>query len=365
MPDERPAVTRLSTVLRELHAASEELLRTVDDPRPVAREDGHSVIHEQYYRLRQAVAAAESQMKRGVIYGLYDATSGAIRYIGQTTEPLAVRERAHSRANTLVGDRYITERWLQIAPLEAPHLFNDGERMERVPANRLNRLEQDEIYRYTWAGAALLNRSNARDEARAWQWKLNNGPYPYWGSIQDWREAVRTVPCYECPSLSDEPCVQRYGAALPKGANHLGRIAARVRLQWCADRADQIRTVAEDVIGDHEYAYLFQDAKEGSIGNRLKALYETVASTSDPLEIIEYRSEVFQILMRDLAKVEHSHGVREMRAAEAESYTWRSADLTRSGFGLESLVSDMCCAYAEISGISLGPTKHRDHGFLR
>ncbi|MGX1762546.1 hypothetical protein ACWIG5_37605 [Streptomyces lydicus] len=344
MGDSSTRKQRIRHLLEETNQAGAELLRLLDLPSKAQPGESWEAFNEQEALLREVVTKLRGELSYGFIYGLYDWSTLAIRYVGQTVSPLRIRLDQHTRSHSLVGDRIGGGRSLAIEALGHPHAHDRGPWLPSVAASQLTQLERYEIYRYTWAGAALLNKSNSRDDARAWQWYLESAYDGRWSSIHQWREEVRNMPCYECPAHGNESC-----AELQHGANHLGRIAAHVRRQWCHDRRKDIIEVAISVLGDPYYAQVLEDDEvwfhdwNGTEHIETGALQWAVSSGAP----VEAR---VQIAMRQLVRLEQQH-LRMLRRDKLPMW------LRPPEGELERLLNDMSVVYAEIGGIKLGATE--------
>ncbi|MFD3760478.1 hypothetical protein, partial [Streptomyces sp. NPDC058622] len=309
-----------------------------------------AAFREQKHRLREAVSQLKDELRYGFIYGLFDAYTHSIRYVGKTINRLEQRLDDHRRSHSAVGDRLATGRWLNIHPLEHPHALEEGPWLTPVLASELSRLERQEIYRYTWAGAALLNKSTNRDDGRAWQWYVDHVDDGRWSNIHQWRADVRRMPCYECTATADQPC-----AWLSHGANHLGRVAAHVRRRWCYDRREAIIEVARSVLDDPTYAPFL----ENSDSPLLDLAWDDVPhlhlgehwGSQLGLARVGREEACAQLAMRELARLEQQR-LCVLRGTHPGAAQWHHPQ-----GDLEWLLGDMHKAYADISGIRLGPTE--------
>ncbi|MFB0632863.1 hypothetical protein [Streptomyces sp. AB3(2024)] len=203
--------------------------------------------HEVESRLRKAMESLTAELRPGFLYGLFDQPSDAIRYIGETRQLPPQRLNGHAIARSPVGDRFVVNRNLFMTPLRkdlglAPAFE------PTIPSADLKALERDALYRYTLAGAHLLNKTNRPDGERIWGVARRQEHYPKGLDAGSWNELTRAVPCFTCPARQGEPCSEN---GKTWSVNHLTRSAAFARLDWVLRNTDEILAVGEKFVETH------------------------------------------------------------------------------------------------------------------
>lgn len=170
-------------------------------------------------RLQKAVRRIDVEMRRGVVYGLWDPDTYQLRYVGVTTRAPLSRLAEHRKAlQSPVG------RWIA-------NLGRDPVMSVLVNAwgQDLYIAERDEIFRQTWAGHDLLNIDHDAEHALfSWASKHAND-FPDFSEWFEERVMLRER-CPACLALPSEDCrTHPYAATVLHGASHLRRCAAYLR----------------------------------------------------------------------------------------------------------------------------------------
>ncbi|WP_425246854.1 hypothetical protein [Streptomyces sp. NEAU-NA10] len=202
-------------------------------------------------RLLKAMRDTELALRDGIVYALYDPRTGAVRYVGETMNPMRERLAGHrSKRGRPVGQWWAQLREQGLEPF--------WDTVGCVPAKFRKACEQQRIFQHIWLGCDLLNRSNAGDDAAAYLWLQEHArrsaeaearqlhwhgdddgywdekepDYFVWHSLRRWRHLVRGAHCPECSARPGRFCtgMRQSARSLSEGrSNHLGRISARVR----------------------------------------------------------------------------------------------------------------------------------------